>query len=183
MHTQKTEAITVIDARIRIQTSRSRSEVDAPRLGGPPPIDCHATAQLISWSRSASCCWSEGLWLGWMTVLPLVVGSWASCNDQRPCTNDNACREASARRSQKTFGPHGGVPAYDKDSTKLENVSFEAPFGGLGSFSCKRTFLLEECLLRATISVVSKDGVINLRGGRTLLICPFFAGWASSLES
>ena len=53
---------------------------------------------------------------------------------------------------------------------------------GLGSFLCKRSFLLEECLLRATISVVSEDGAINLRGGRTLLTCHFFAGWASSLE-
>ena len=38
-----------------------------------------------------------------------------------------------------------------------KDVNFEAPFGGLGSFSCKRSFLIEECLLRATISVVSKD--------------------------
>ena len=62
-----------------------------------------------------------------------------------------------------------------------KDVNFEAPFGGLGSFSCKRSFLLEECLLRATISVVSKDGAINLRGGRTSLTCHFFAGWASFL--
>ena len=62
-----------------------------------------------------------------------------------------------------------------------KDVNFEAPFGGLGSFLCKKSFLLEECLLRATISVVSKDGAINLRGGRTLLTCHFFAGWASSL--
>ena len=27
--------------------------------------------------------------------------------------------------------------------------------------------------------MVSKDGAINLRGGRTLLTCHFFAGWAS----
>ena len=58
-----------------------------------------------------------------------------------------------------------------------KDVNFEAPFGGLGSFLCKRSFLLEECLLRATISVVSKDGAINLRGGRTLLTCHFLAGW------
>ena len=62
-----------------------------------------------------------------------------------------------------------------------KDVNFEAPFGGLGSFSCKRSFLIEECLLRATISVVNKDGAINLRGGRTLLTCHFFAGWASFL--
>ena len=62
-----------------------------------------------------------------------------------------------------------------------KDINFEAPFGGLGSFLCKRSFLLEECLLRATISVVSKDGAINLRGERTLLPCHFFAGWASSL--
>ena len=49
-----------------------------------------------------------------------------------------------------------------------KDVNFEAPFGGLGSFLCKRSFLLEECLLRATISVVSKDGAINLRGGSKL---------------
>ena len=58
-----------------------------------------------------------------------------------------------------------------------KDISFEAPFRGLGSFLCKRSFLLEECLLRAAISVVS-----NLRGGRTLLTRHFFAGWASSLE-
>ena len=40
--------------------------------------------------------------------------------------------------------------------TARKDVNFEAPFGGLGSFSCKRSFLLEECLLRATISVVNK---------------------------
>ena len=62
-----------------------------------------------------------------------------------------------------------------------KDVNFEAPFGGLGSFSCKRSFLLEECSLRATISVVNKDGAINLRVERTLLTCIFFAGWASSL--
>ena len=64
--------------------------------------------------------------------------------------------------------------------TARKGVNFEAPFEGLGSFSWKRSFLLEEYLLRATISVVSKDGTINLRGGRTLT-CTFFAGWASSL--
>ena len=62
-----------------------------------------------------------------------------------------------------------------------KDVNLEAPLGGLGSFSCKRSFLLEECLLRATISVVNKDGAINLRGGRILLTCHFFAGWASFL--
>ena len=35
------------------------------------------------------------------------------------------------------------------------DVNFETPFGGLGSFSCKRSFLPEERLLRATISMVS----------------------------
>ena len=54
-----------------------------------------------------------------------------------------------------------------------KDVNLEAPCGGLGSFLCKRSFLLEECLLEATISVVSKDGAINLRGGRTLLTCHF----------
>ena len=62
-----------------------------------------------------------------------------------------------------------------------KDVNFEATFGGLGSFSCKRSFLLEECLLRTAISVVNKDGAINLRGGRTLLSCPSFAGRVSSL--
>ena len=62
-----------------------------------------------------------------------------------------------------------------------KDANFEAPFGGLGSFLCERNFLLEECSLRATISVVNKDGAINLRGGRTLLTCLFLAGWASSL--
>ena len=61
-----------------------------------------------------------------------------------------------------------------------KDVNFEAPFGGLGSFSCKRSFFLEEYLLRAMFSVVNKDGAINLRDGRTLLTCPFFAGWTSS---
>ena len=103
---------------------------------------------------------------------------------QGPCTNDSACRRRSRERSERSkeqegFDPHGRVHAYGKGSTK--DVNFEAPFGGLGSFSCKRSFLLEECLLRATISVVSKDGAINLRGGRTLLTCHFFASWASFL--
>ena len=62
-----------------------------------------------------------------------------------------------------------------------KDVNFEAPFGGLGSFSCKRSFFLEEYLLRAMFSVVNKDGAINLRDGRTLLTCPFFAGGTSSL--
>ena len=57
-----------------------------------------------------------------------------------------------------------------------KDVNLEAPFGGLGSFSCKRSFFLEEYLLRAMFSVVNKDGAINLRDGRTLLTCPFFAG-------
>ena len=63
-----------------------------------------------------------------------------------------------------------------------KDVNFEAPFGGLGSFSCKRSFFLQEYLLRAMFSVVNKDGAINLRDGRTLLTCPFFAGWTSSLQ-
>ena len=53
------------------------------------------------------------------------------------------------------------------DSTKRRQLW--GSFRGLGSFSCKRSFLLEECSLRATISVVSKDWMINLRDGRTLL--------------
>ena len=65
--------------------------------------------------------------------------------------------------------------------TARKDVNFEAPFGGLGSFLCKRSFLLEEYLLRPTNSVVSKDGAFNLRGGKTLLTCHFFVGWASSL--
>ena len=55
-----------------------------------------------------------------------------------------------------------------------KDVNFEAPFGGLGSFSCKRSFFLEEYLLRAMFSVVNKVGAINLRDGRTLLTGPFF---------
>ena len=57
-------------------------------------------------------------------------------------------------------------------------VDFEAPCGGLGSFSCKRTTLLGECLLRATRSVLKEDEAINLRGGRTFLTCPTFTGVA-----
>ena len=37
------------------------------------------------------------------------------------------------------------------------DVNVEAPLRGLGSFSRKRNILLEECLLRAPISVISKD--------------------------
>ena len=62
-----------------------------------------------------------------------------------------------------------------------KDVNFEAPFGGFGSFSCKRSFFLQEYLLRAMFSVVNKDGAINLRDDRTLLTCPFLAGWTSSL--
>ena len=88
--------------------------------------------------------------------------------------------EASARRSKKTFGPPAAACLRTARIAR-KDVNFEAPFGGLGSFSCKRSFFLEEYFLRAMFSVVNKEGAINLRDGRTLLTCPFFAGWTSSL--
>ena len=56
--------------------------------------------------------------------------------------------EASARRSKKTFGPHGHVPAYGKDNTERRRL--EAPFGGWvvsrakGAFS-SRNICFELC--------------------------------------
>ena len=80
-------------------------------------------------------------------------------------------REASARRSKKTFVPHAGrVPRTARIARKDGN--FEAPFGGLGCFSCKRSFFLEEYLLRAMFSVVNKDGAINLRDGEDIVNLP-----------
>ena len=71
-------------------------------------------------------CWpSEGLQLGWSTLLPLAMGSWATI--QGPCamhaqTTALVDGEASARRSKKTFGPHDRVPAYGKDSRKRRQL-------------------------------------------------------------
>ena len=68
------------------------------------------------------------------------------------------------------------MPAY---GIARKDVNFEAPFGGLGSFSCKRSFFLEEYLFRAMFSVVSKERSTCETGGLT---CPFFAGYRQWLS-
>ena len=124
IHTEKAKTITIIDRRIRIHTCTSRRVKVKSTFGGPP---CMRRSSASTYGSSAgwhSICWpSEGLQLamGWSTVLPLAVGSWATI--QGPCamhaqTTALVDGEASARRSKKTFGPHGRVPAYGKDSTK-----------------------------------------------------------------
>ena len=86
IHTEKTKTITIIDRRIRIHTCTSRWVKVKSTFGGPPcvaidPAPVHMVAlqvgtQLICWP-------SEGLQLGWSTVLPPAVGSWATI--QGPC--------------------------------------------------------------------------------------------------
>ena len=133
IHTEKTKTIAIIDRRIRIHTCTSRRVNVKSTFGGPP---CMRRSSASTYGSSAGrhspdlawICWpstSEGLQLGWSTVLPLAVGSWATI--QGPCamhaqTTAIVDGEASARSSKKTFGPHGRVPAYGKDSTKRRQL-------------------------------------------------------------
>ena len=171
---------------MRIHTSTSR-RVKVKSTFGAPPCICmrrssasihgsSATAQLqLSWSAGRLRQWgrpSAGLKHS-VATSTVAVGSWASI--QGPyynCTNDSACRRRSERsKEQEDLRPARPRACMRKARIARKDVNFEAPFGGLGNFSCKRSFLLEECLLRATISVVNKDRAIKLRGGRTLLTC------------
>ena len=126
IHTEKTKTITIIDrwiTRGRVGESKwSRRSVARHVCVDPAPVHMPALhllgTQLICWP-------SEGLQLGWSTLLPLAVGSWATI--QGPCamhaqTTALVDGEASARRSKKTFGPHDRVPAYGKDSRKRRQL-------------------------------------------------------------
>ena len=128
IHTEKTKTIAIIDRRIRIHTCTSRRVKVKSTFGGPPCMrrSSASTYKVALQVGTQLICWpSEGLQLGWSTVLPLAVGSWATI--QGPCamhaqTTALVDGEASARRSKKTFGPHGRVPAYGKDSTKRRQL-------------------------------------------------------------
>ena len=112
-----------------VYESESQSEVDvrwpamyAMRRSSASTVALQVGTQVILavWGPSR-------LQLGWSTALPLAVGSWATI--QGPCaicmlaqTTALVDGEASARRSKKTFGPHGRVPAYGKDSTKRRQL-------------------------------------------------------------
>ena len=129
IHTEKTKTITIIDRRIRIHTCMSRRVKVKSTFGGPP---CMRRSSASTYGSSAGrhsadllAVWGPSIQLGWSTVLPLAVGSWATI--QGPCamhaqTTALVDGEASARRSKKTFGPHGRAPAYGKDSTKRRQL-------------------------------------------------------------
>ena len=75
--------------------------------------------------------------------------------------------EASARRSKKTFGPHGCMRTA---RIARKDVNFEAPFGGLGSFSCKRSFysrnayfeLQSQWLAKTVEQPARREDIVNL---------------------
>ena len=109
-----------------VYESESQSEVDVqwPAMYAQIQRQYIMVALQVG-TRAQLICWpSDGLQLGWSTVLPLAVGSWATI--QGPCAMHAQTTlvdgEASARRSKKTFGPHGRVPAYGKDSTKRRQL-------------------------------------------------------------
>ena len=120
----KDETITIIDRRIRIHTCTSQRVKVKSTFGGPPCMrrSSASTFMVALQVGTQLICWPwEGLQLGWSTVLPLAVGSWATI--QGPCvmhaqTTALVDGEASARRSKK----NGGVPAYGKDSTKRSQL-------------------------------------------------------------
>ena len=162
--------------------SESRSEADVRWLGRSTMYACRCSLHValptsLSWSAAGICrlkliSWVEGQCCYWQWV---AEERSEERLHERQLLKKKRVLEGARRPSARTASCMRTARIAGKD------VNFEAPFGGLGSFSCKRSFLLEECLLRATISVVNKDGSINLPVGRTLSTCPFFAGWASSV--
>ena len=133
-------------------------------------------AQLISAGRLRAFSWVEAQCCHWQWVAEQRSKALAPCMHKRQrLSTEKRALEGARRPSARMAACLRTARIARKD------VNFEAPFGGLGSFSRKRSFFLEEYLLRAMFSVVNKDGAINLRDGRTLLTCPFFAGWTSSL--
>ena len=177
IHTQKTKTITIINTRVWVRVGESKW---SPRL-----VARHRSsiASGCSAHGSSSTSFSSDLLVAGLEAVSRVAGQccnwqWVAEQRSRALARKTALDgEASARSSKKTFG--GGVRTYNKGSTQTRQLW--GSFQRLGSFSCTRSFILEECLLWATISVVGKDGAINLRVGRTLIICPFFAGCASCL--
>ena len=162
IHTEKTKTIRISDRRItrgRVGGSQwSRRSVARHVCVDPAPVHMPALqlgTQLICWPSEES----EGLQLGWSTLLPLAVGSWATI--QGPCamhahTTALVDGEASARRSKKSFGPHDRLPRTARIAGK--DVNFEAPFGGLGSFSCKRSFSSRNICFELCFHWLTKTG-------------------------
>ena len=137
IHTQKTKTITIIDTQIQITTSTSRRVEVKPTFGAWPgrstmyacrcSLPCTCSSAHVTHLQLICCCWLQ---LCRLKPISWVEGQccyWQWVAEQR--SRDPEClherrpeEETSARRSKKTFGLHGVVRAYGKDSTKRRQL-------------------------------------------------------------
>ena len=182
IHTQKTKKITIIDTQIRITTSTRRTIEVKPMFDGladrrcmrVDPCQCPCSSEHVT--QLICCCYAYE-YLCRLKPITWVEGQccyWQWVAEQRSKERLHERRRLKKKRALEGARRHSARPAWCVRTVRIarKDVNFEAPFGRLGSLSCRNSFLLEECLLRATIPVVNKDWAINLRGGRTLLNLP-----------
>ena len=179
VQTQNTKKKTIIDTRIRVQTSTSSTaEFEAP----PAECSMHAPAHAVVW---------HSIDPALHAVLPRHLHASTGLSEGFFCWVEGRCYLAPADQvsSESTtkltsdksmFGGGRRITASVRTArTVSKDANFDAPCGGFDSFSSLGLFFFGNNVLWTTVWSLSIVVSFNLQDGRTLLTCPFLASWTA----